>query len=422
MSSKIGPLSVLGILLLLPVDLSAQDPKGRLAESAPTVTLELAPGALGAARSGKGLLIASGSKGREIHLFDKSTGELKVYLESGDLWRKAVTLRDSHGQPLRSPCFRMDADAGLISFSCSDSVALFKPDGSLVAQSRSFFLTSDVTTLPTGEWGVGLLQVPEGNGKFMGTKEEGSSVPRLVALNRKLEVAGRGLAVGDEERSPNQAAARSLMLAASNQRVFAAELANYKIYELNRQLKLRSTYTNPKLQLEDGRPQTAIQLRQAEQKDKRLRESVAKSLEGRGSNATKAPAGKPAVEGGSLNYAPVIQDIAWDPVSSRLAILLNRGASESGAGAIDFLDPLTGEAERVLLRLPEGLSHSAEISQISIGRRFIWLRAHKGDTPTLRLDRFALEQISSPMKVRLAIDGGSVEEAPKAAADLTARP
>lgn len=312
----------------------------------------------------------------------------------------------------------MDAEGGLIAFSCSDSVALFKPDGSVAAQSRSFFLTSDVTTLPTGEWGVGLLQIPEGNGKFMGTKEQGSSTPRLVALNRKLEVAGRGLSVGDEDRSPNQAAARSLLLAASNQRVFAAELANYKIYELNRQLKLRTTYTDPKLQLEDGRSQTAIQLRQSEQKDRKLRDSVAKSLEGRGSNAAKAPSEKPAMEGGSLNYAPVIQDIAWDPVSSRLAILLNRNSSEGKAGAIDFLDPLTGEAERVLLRLPEGLSHDAEISQISIGRRFIWLRAHKGNVPTLRIDRFALEQIDSPMKLRLEIDGGYVEEAPKTSADM----
>jgi hypothetical protein len=311
----------------------------------------------------------------------------------------------------------MDGDAGLIALSCSDSVALFKLDGSLAAQSRSFFLTSDVTALPTGEWGLGLLQVPEGGGKFMGTKEQGSSVSRLVALNRKLEVTGRGLAVGDEERSPNQAAARSLMLAASNERVFAAELANYKIYELNRQLKLRAIYTEPKLQLENGRPQTAIQRRQTEQKDDKLRESMARSLAGRGGDAAKAPSEKPAMEGGSLSYTPVIQDIAWDPVSGRLAILLNRNASEGKAGAIDFLDPLTGEVERVLLRLPEGLSHDAEISQISVGRRFIWLRAHRGDVPTLRLDRAALEQISSPMKLRLEVDGGSSEEGAKVAAD-----
>jgi hypothetical protein len=378
--------------------------------------LEVAPGELGVTRSEKGLLLATGAKGREVYLFDKGTGQLRAYLESGDLWRKAVTLRDLRGQPFRSPCFRMDAEAGLIAFSCSDSVALFKPDGSLACQSRSFFLTSDVTALPTGEWGVGLLQVPEGNGKFMGTKEQGPSAPRLVAINRKLEVVGGGMPVGEEGRSPNQAAARSLMLTASKQRVFAAELANYRIYELDRRLKLRATFKEPKLQLEDGRPQTAIQLRHAEQKDKKLRDAMAKSLEGRGKNAAKAPAEKPAMEGGSLNYAGVIQDIAWDAVSSRLAILLSRNASEGKSGAIDFLDPMTGEVERVLLRLPEGVPQAAEVSQISIGRRFIWLRAHKGHAPTLRLDRLALEQ-TSPGKFRLEVEGEPTGEDSRTASD-----
>lgn len=100
MSSKIGPFFLLlGSILLPSIALDAQDQKSRKVDAVPIVTLEVAPGELGAVRSEKGLLIASASKGREIFLFDKSTGQLRVYLESGDLWRKAATLSDLHGQP-----------------------------------------------------------------------------------------------------------------------------------------------------------------------------------------------------------------------------------------------------------------------------------------------------------------------------------
>lgn len=366
---------------------------------APSLLLEVSPGELGSARSEKGLLLGIDGQGKQVFLFDKSTARLSVYLESGDLWKKPLTLQGSHGQAFRTPCFRMDAKADWLALSCVNTVALFKPDGSLARQSDSFLLTSDIAAFPAGSWALGLLQVPEGDDRFMGTKERGPKAPRLVQVDRKLEVSGRGLPVGAEERGPNQAAARALMLAAAGQRLYAAEIANYKVYELDRRLKLQTVFENPKLQLEKGRSGSGPDPK----KEGELRESTARWLEGSQGNAA-AVRQKPAVEGGSLEYVTVVQDIGWDPVSGRVVLLLSRNATESRNVTLDFLDPSTGEVERFALAFPEGAAPGTDLTQLAIGHRFLWLRAHKGNSPTYRLDRLVLEQAEPLRRFRLKSD------------------
>lgn len=99
----------------------------------------------------------------------------------------------------------------------------------------------------------------------------------------------------------------------------------------------------------------------------------------------------PSMEGGSLRYEKVVRDIAWDGGSGHLIVLLPSAMTGAQGPALDLYDPETRKVERFALRLPSGVENGIDLSQITVGHRYLYLRAHKGDSPTLRLDRSLLQ-------------------------------
>jgi len=99
-----------------------------------TVTLERAPGELGKVESKGSLFIVTASKGKEVLLFDSSSGELKPFLETGDAWAKPITLRGPGGMKFSPAAFRMAVNGGLIACADPSGVKLFNLEtGELVA-------------------------------------------------------------------------------------------------------------------------------------------------------------------------------------------------------------------------------------------------------------------------------------------------
>ncbi len=354
-----------------------------------SVTLERAPGELGDVRSSGSLQLAADAKGKEIMLFDGGSGELASYLETGAAWAKPVPLRDRQGSAYRPVIFRYKVSGDRIAFAGPKGVDLFKREaGEYVGGTADLHHAADVELMPGGDWVINLtwLPIPElvraAKERFDGTE------PRLVAVDDDLEVSRHGLAE-ESERTGNQTAARTLRLAASTDRLFAAELANYKVYELDRRLKLLTTYRDPSIQLEKGlglAPDVAMQKHYVSEAKRQVSQSGKDAAKG------ERPQGKPESE--FFNYQPAIGDIAWDPRSHRLLILLAPGIVND-VGALDLLDPTTGQVQRLLLRLPEGLASYGPIAQLVVGYRYLWLRNYPGNHPTLRLDRSALAQARS---------------------------
>jgi len=351
-----------------------------------TAALELAPGELGAVRSAGSLALAPGAKGKEILLFDGGSGELGSYLETGAAWAKPVRLRDRQGAPFSPAVFRFKVDGDRIAFAGPRGVDLFRRDtGEHAGGTADLHHAADVEAMPGGGWVVNLmwLPIPElvraAKARFDGTE------PRLVVVGGDLAVSRHGLAA-DARRTGNETAARTLRLAASADRLYAAELANYKVYELDRRLKLRATYLDPNVQLEKGLglpPDGAMRKRYAAEAERQIART--------GKDAAKASRPPETREAEFFSYQPAIEDLAWDQRSRQLVLLLAPGIAND-VGALDLLDPATGEVRRLLLRLPEGLSSYGPLAQVVVGYRYLWLRNYPGGHPTLRLDRSALAE------------------------------
>jgi hypothetical protein len=364
----------------------------------PSVTLERAPGEFGELHSSGSLQLTASAKGKEILVFDGGSGRLASYLETGAAWGKPVELKNRQGDAYTPAIFRFKTEGDRIAFAGPKGVDLFKREtGGYEGGTAELHHAADVEAMPGGNWVVSLtwLPIPElvraAKERFDGTE------PRLVVVDEDLKVSRHGLA-GESERTGNQTAARTLRLAASADRLFAAELANYKVYELDRRLKLRATYRDPSLQLERGLglpPDIAMQ--------KRYVAEAAQQAARTGSDAAKGsrPAGKR--EAVFFDYQPTIEDLAWDPRSRRLVILLAPGIVND-VGALDLLDPATGQVQRLLLRLPEGLGSYGPLAQVVVGYRYLWLRNLLDNRPTLRLDRAVLARARSitPPKVERA--------------------
>lgn len=362
-----------------------------------SVTLERAPGELGQARTSGSQAIVAGAKGKEILVFDGASGQLASYLETGAAWSKPVLLRDRQGSPYTPVGFRFKVAGDRIAFARPEGVDLFKRDtGEYVGGTTDLHHASDLEAMPGGDWVVNLtwLPIPElvraAKEKFDGTE------PRLVVINDDLEVSRHGLAE-ESKRTGNQTAARTLRLAASPNRLFAAELANYKVYELDRRLKLRATFLDPSMQLEKGLdlpPDLAMRKHYLSEAERRIA--------GTGKDAAKAGATS-KTESTFFTYQPAIEDIAWDARAQVLILLLAPGVVND-TGALDLLDPTTGQVKRLLLRLPAGLSSYGPLVQLAVGYRYLWLRNYPSRNPTLRLDRAALAeaQTISPPKVERA--------------------
>ncbi len=360
-------------------------------------TLEIAPGELGEARSKGSLFVLTDAKGKEVLLFDSATGELRSYLETGAAWGKPVRLVETDGEPFAPQAFRVQLDGDQVAFAWPLGVALFKREtGELAAEDRSLDYAADVEAMPGGGWVIDRTRPPIPALERVDHERFGGVTPRLVVVDDKLKVSRYGLAA-ESGRTPNASAARTLRLAAGGNRLYAVELANYKVYELDRRLKLLATFVEPSLQLEKGvgaSPDIEIQ--------RHFRAETRQIVDRAGKDAGR-PASGGEVESTLFTYQAVIRDVAWDARSGQLLLLVVPGVANE-LGALDLLDPATGKVRRLLLRLPQGASR-VELSQLAIGFRYLWLRGHPGDGPTLRLDREALAEARAVKSV-VELQGG----------------
>jgi hypothetical protein len=364
-----------------------------------TATLERAPGDLGGVRSKGTLFILTDAKGKEVLLFDSATSELASYLETGAIWGKPVRLRERNGEPFSPQAFRVEVNGSQIAFAWPLGVALFEREtGELAAEDRTLDYAADIEAMPGGNWVVDRTRPPIPALERADHERFGGITPRLVVVDDKLEVSRYGLAA-PSGRTANASAAQTLRLAASGDRLYAAELANYKVYELDRRLKLRSTYVEPSMQLEKG-----VGVPPDGEGQKRFLAQARQLIDRTGKDASK-PASGGEVKSEFFSYQAVVKDIAWDARSHELVMLLARGIAND-VGALDLLDPTTGKVRRLLLRFPEDAPH-VELSQLAVGHRYLWLRSHPGEGPTFRLDRETLTQareVKSPTVARTAVN------------------
>ncbi|HSS79086.1 MAG TPA: hypothetical protein VLV54_20360 [Thermoanaerobaculia bacterium] len=325
-------------------------------------------------------------------LFDSSSGELKPFLETGGSWAKPISLRGPGGEKFSPSAFRMAVNGGLIACANPLGVKLFDLEtGDQLAEAPYLHHATSIAAMPDGSWAVSLTRLPFPEIARADEKKFGGPAPRFVIVDDKLEIRRQGLAA-DKDRTPNQAAARALRLAASPDRVFAAEIANYRLYEFDRRLKLRETFEDPRLKLEEGLGLTA----DSQMQEKFLSEAR-QNIARKGMDATKGAAGPSAPTKGQstfFGYQSVIADMAWDPYSHQIILLLADGIA-ADQEALDLLDPATGKVRRLLLRFPEGTARKQQLSQLAVGRRYLWLRSHSGASATFRLDRNTLEQARS---------------------------
>ncbi|HVT17221.1 MAG TPA: hypothetical protein VHQ90_13705 [Thermoanaerobaculia bacterium] len=352
------------------------------------MSLERAPGELGKVESTGTLFLVTAAKGKEVLLFDSGSGQLTTYLEAtGATWGKPVHLRGSGGDTFSPQAFRVAVNGELIAFSNPLGVYLFNRNtGEFLAEAPYLNHAAAIAATPDG-WAVSLTRLPFPAFAHADKEKFGGPAPRFVVVNDKLEIWRQGLPA-QSDRTPNQAAARALRLAGSPDRLFAAEIANYKVYEFDRKLKLQATYVDPRLKLEAG-----LGLGLDKRDQERFLSEAHQKMASAGTDASKPVSDprSPAARGQSefFTYQTVISDMAWDPFSHQLVLLLADGIA-ADQGALDLLDPTTGQVQRLLLRFPEGAGRR-QLTQLAVGHHYLWLRSHAGASPTFRLDRSALE-------------------------------
>ncbi len=363
--------------------------------SPPIVILEIAPRDLGTAHSEGDLLLAASSGGKEIYIFDSEAGEVETFLESGEAWGDPINLAGGVSSPLHGVS-RFDIRDGIMAFSAGEGVYVYSDEGQLKHQ-RRIFRPGDISVLSSGSWAVSLINLPHPAvpGRFLARGEFGEEVPRIVFLDRDFELAEAGLFMEDEKVSGSAAAGRTLRLAWGGDRLYAAELANYRVSEFDRNLNLTASFSEPELFFEEGREDSVDP---ADSGTTKLEESFDQKEKSLGRDLARAPKaarpGKRTVQ--AFHYTPVIRDIAWDQDSDRLILLIDRGIA-SAQHAIDMLDPLTGRVRRVLCELPEEIGQGLTLTQIAAGKRYVWLRGYDGTTPTFRVSKLDLTEGSELM-------------------------
>jgi hypothetical protein len=392
-------LPVLGVLL---APISA--PPVPTLHRPPAALLEVAPGELGKARSRDQLLLAGSPSGKILYLLDGS-GRLTAYLENGANSGEVVTLH-AQGFSISDKPFWFAVSSSEVAVATPLDVTAFRLDGTWIAERRALFMAGSIAALPSGDWGLGLMQSPQGphfspaeevsldaQGRYSMKKGSPDSPrPRLISLNsHRLEVSDSGLLANKDGRSISQAAGRSLSVVAGGRHVYAVELANYKIYELDGRLKLRSTLSDPHRQLDKGLPGLVSEKEKAENEAKIRAEG--KVLLDRSGRDVASPSTAPArTEAVSFDYTTVVQAAGFDLHTGRLILLLDQGIAAPGY-ALDLVDPATGEVSRLALRLPESEAASpAPIGQMVVGNRYLWFRGRPGQARTLRLDCMELER------------------------------
>lgn len=382
----------------VPSTLTAQEAAGRL---------ERAPGDLGAARFEGSVSLAAA--GAALFLYETENGTLRRFQEDGDPWGKAVSLLSERGTPFRVRAPRLAIGRGRLLVAGLTEVGVFKLNGDRVALSRSLALTLAASDFGPRGWLLALAQVGS-NVRFSGSpalspdKMEARS--RLVAVDHDLEVMATGLPL-DGDVPSSLAAARALRLAFDGENVWAAELANYRVYRLTEGLNLEETLEDPGLFLEEG---SGEERQPSETADSALPPAMARYIEGQSEDLVTGE--KPRLQPNIYRYKSVIRDIEWDPVDGRLVLLLAAGGAAPGP-AVDLLEPATGEVRRLELELPADVA-GQEVAQLAITEGYLWVRNLDGGSPTLRLPRSELAKAvpvlqaeGTPPPAPKATDGGS---------------
>jgi len=351
------------------------------------LTLEVAPRDLRALSSADDLLITA--SGQEVILFDAASLEVHRFLESGSSWGKAKKL-SAQEQP--APRFsRLDASGGTLSFSGHRGVFLYTDKGVPKGQ-MDIFQPGDIAQISTREWAVSLTNLPHPAkpGAFIGRRQFGKEIPRVIVLDRNLEVTEKGMIVEDSLLSGSAAVGQTLRLAWSGQHLYAAELASYRIYQLDRDLETQTIFNDPELAFKE---QEHIEATPEED------EAMAEAQQDLGADASRPKKAGPKAKGKRLTarYTPVIRDITWDDSGKRLLILID-AAALAERPAVDLLDPSTGESRRVELRLPKG-AKPVTLTQIATTRRFVWLRGYAGTSPTFRFAKADFEALADEPSV-----------------------
>jgi len=366
-----SPIALLLILPILALPGSAEE------ALFPSVQLEAAPRDIGALRSEGLVLIQALPTGGEVALLDIRSGKLHRFGETGHERGDPVLLRTASGGAI-DHVVNFAISGSQVALAAPFTTLLYKQDGQFVAE-KELVIPGDITSTKGGAWAVSLGGTPflEGKG-FLGREEFPGLPPQIIELGTKLKLGRTGFQIEEEDRtiSGSRAVGRTLRLAWSGDRLYAAELANYTVYEFGRDLKLRATYRDPELELEND----------GEGAKNRSREKEAlRAIVNVAGDAAKQEGQKPAGRVFSaFNDQQVIQDIAWHAPSNRLAILVKRDVLETGP-VLDLLDPQTGDVERFHLKVPDGEEGQQPISQLVVGESFLWLRARAGNQATWRV-------------------------------------
>lgn len=343
----------------------------------PSVQLEAAPRDIGALRSEGFVLIQVLPTGGEIALLDVRDGKLYRFGETGHERGDPVLLRTASGGAIDHVVSFAVAGSQVV-LATPFTTLLYKQNGQFVAE-KPLILPGDITVTKGGAWAVSLGGTPfiEGRG-FFGRGEFPGLPPRIIELGTKLKLGRTGFQIEEEDRtiSGSRAVGRTLSLTWSGDRLYAAELANYTVYEFGRDLKLRATYRDPKLLLEnDGEGS----------ENRSIEKAVLHAMEHAPGNAARPEGRKPVGRViSAFNDKQVIRDVAWHAPSNRLAILVQRDVLETGP-VLDLLDPQTGEIERFHLKVPDGEEGQKPISQLAVGESYVWLRARSGSQATWRV-------------------------------------
>jgi hypothetical protein len=375
-----------GFLTLLVAGLvAAGDP----VSAPPLVTIEKAPKELGEVQASGDLLLTTDPRGKEVWLFDQAEQTVSRFNERGVAWGEPVRLTvDGLGSPPRVS--RFATDGGSLAFVGGEGIYVFTLDGRSHLHER-IFQPGDIIGGKGFTWLVSLTNLPHPvePGRYLARKRFGDEVPRLILISGSdLEIRDSGL-FESEQISGSAGAGRRLRLARAGDRFYAAEYANYRIFELDRRLKVRAEFRDPELTFEEGRPETGSDL---EAPGGLAPEAVAEAMGDLGQDVSR-PQGsedqRPKPLSMRVAAEPVIRDVAWESDSQRLLILLDPETEAAHLYRLDALDPLTGVVQRTRIALPEGHG-DVSLTQMSAGQGYLWFRGYKGSTPTFRLDKLKL--------------------------------
>ena len=351
----------------------------------PSAALEPAPGTLGEARFDGPVALGAEPGDSAIYLFDTSEARLFEFRESGDSWGKPVQLLDERGLPLKVRAPALAVNRGRLLISGLTVTGVYKLNGDRVSLSRGLPFAVDAAGLGARGWLVALAQVAP-NVRLAGAEPsllEEKTRDRLIAVDHDLDLMASSLGLDDEVPS-HLAAARALELAFDGENVWAAELANYRLFRLSEGLSLEETFEEPELLLEEGAD--IDEEPRAEGED--LPSEVTRLVEESPTDLTTGK--KPEMRPTMYRYKPVIRDLAWDPVSRQLVILLAAGGAES-APALDLMDPVTGETRRIKIEVL-GTEGPPVLAQLAVTEKYLWVRNLNGKSPTYRLHRSALDR------------------------------